>query len=99
MISTRLHGAIDYGVAAALGGISTSRRLPLPVRGVLRAAGAYHTGYAALTDYEAGLLPRLTMRQHLALDALGGLALCGAGLAMRRRCWSASGCWNSGWWH
>ena len=66
-------------------GFPPAARLPLPVRGVLRAAGAYHTGYAALTDYEAGLLPRLTMRQHLALDALGGLALCGAGLAMRRQ--------------
>jgi hypothetical protein len=85
MISTRLHGAIDYGVAACLGALSTSRSLPLPVRGTLRAAGAYHTGYAALTDYEAGLLPRLTMRQHLVLDALGGAVLCGAGLAMRRQ--------------
>jgi hypothetical protein len=85
MISTRLHGMIDYGVATLLGGLAASRAVPLPVRGVLGATSVYHTSYAVLTDYEAGLLPRLTMRQHLALDALGGAALCGAGLAMRRQ--------------
>lgn len=85
MISTRLHGAIDYGVAALLGGLSASRSLPAPVRGVLGATGAFHTSYALVTDYEAGLRPMLTMRQHLALDALGGAALCGAGLLMRRQ--------------
>jgi hypothetical protein len=85
MIPTRLHGAIDYAVAALLGGLSASRSLPSPVRGVLGAAGAYHTSYAVVTDYEAGLRPALTMRQHLALDALGGAALCGAGLLMRRQ--------------
>jgi len=84
-ISTRLHGAIDYGVAALLGGLSAFRALPPSVRGVLGAAGAYHAGYSVLTDYEAGLQARLTMRQHLALDALGGAALCGAGLLLRRQ--------------
>jgi hypothetical protein len=85
MISTRLHGMIDYGVATLLGGLAASRAVPLPVRGVLGVTSVYHTSYAVLTDYEAGLLPRLTMRQHLALDALGGAALFGAGLAMRRQ--------------
>ena len=85
MISTRLHGLIDYAVAASLGGLSASRRLSPPVRQILAAAGASNAGYAALTDYEAGLRARLTMRQHLALDALSGAALCAAGLLMRRR--------------
>jgi len=89
MISTRLHGLIDYAVAALFGGLAASRALTPPVRTVLGAAGAYHTSYAVLTDYEAGLQPRLTMRQHLALDALGGAALCGAGLLMRREPWLA----------
>jgi hypothetical protein len=85
MISTRLHGMIDYAVASLLGGLSALRSLPPPVRGVLGAAGAYHASYSVLTDYEAGLRGRLTMRQHLALDALGGAALCAAGLLMRRQ--------------
>ncbi len=54
MISTRLHGVIDYAVAALFGGLSASRSLPLPVRGVLGATGAYHASYALVTDYEAG---------------------------------------------
>lgn len=85
MISTRLHGMIDYGVAALLGGMALSGSLPRPVRRVLGVTSAYHTGYATQTDYEAGVRPRVTMRQHLALDALGGAALCGAGLLMRRQ--------------
>ncbi len=85
MITTRLHGAIDYAVAALLGGLASSGRLPPAVRATLGGASLAHTGYAALTDYEAGLSPRLTMRQHLALDAVAGAALCGAGLLMRRQ--------------
>jgi len=85
MISTRLHGLIDYGMAALLGGLSASRALPPPVSRLLGAAGAYHAGYAALTDYEGGLTPALSMRQHLALDAIGGAALVAAGLAMQRQ--------------
>jgi hypothetical protein len=85
MISTRLHGFIDYAVALLLGGLSASRSLSPPVRSALGSAGAYHAGYSALTDYEAGLRPWLTMRQHLVLDALGAAALCGAGLLMRRQ--------------
>jgi len=83
MIPTRLHGAIDYAVAAALVGLSASRSLPLPVRRTLGAAGAYHASYSVLTDYEGGLKPLLTMREHLALDALGAATLCGVGLMMR----------------
>lgn len=45
---------------------------------------AYHTSYAALTDYEAGLWPLLNLRQHLVLDAAGATALCAAGLLLRR---------------
>ncbi len=85
LISTRLHGVIDYAVASLFGGLSASRSLPSPVRAVLGATGAYHASYALVTDYEAGLRPSLTMRQHLALDAIGAAALCGAGLLMRRQ--------------
>ncbi len=85
MISTRLHGFIDYAVALLLGGLSGSGSLSPPVRRTLGSAGAYHTSYSVLTDYEAGLRPWLTMRQHLALDSLGAVALCGAGLLMRHQ--------------
>ncbi|WP_428483448.1 DUF4336 domain-containing protein [Rhodopila sp.] len=84
MISSRLHGLIDWGVAASLGSASASGSLSPPVRTTLGAAGAYHASYAAVTDYGAGLRPWLTMPQHLALDAIGGTALLAIGLMMRR---------------
>lgn len=84
-ISTRLHGVIDYAVAALLGGLSQDRVLPSPVRAALGTASAYHLSYALATDYEAGVRPVITMRQHLGLDAAGAVALCGAGLLMRRQ--------------
>lgn len=84
-IPTRLHGLIDYGVAALLGGLAAGGRLPVPVARILGSASLYHTSYALLTDYEAGVRASLSMRQHLRLDAAGGAALCGAGLLMRRQ--------------
>jgi hypothetical protein len=83
LISTRLHGLIDYAVSLALGAAAASRTLPPPVRKVLGSAGAYHAGYSAITDYEGGAQPRISMQQHLVLDALGGAAILGAGLLMR----------------
>jgi hypothetical protein len=83
MISTRLHGLIDYGVAALLGGLSTCRMLHPRARRALGTASALHTGYSLLTDYEGGVKPVLSMRHHLILDALGGAALIGTGLRMR----------------
>ncbi|MGI4795972.1 MAG: DUF4336 domain-containing protein [Janthinobacterium lividum] len=89
MIPTRVHGVIDYGVASLLSVLATSRTLPAPVRGVLGAAASFHSTYATLTNYEAGIRPVLTMRQHLALDVFGGAAVVGAGLLMRRQPWRA----------
>ena len=83
-IPTRVHGLIDYGVAALLGGLALAPGLPRPIRRTLGAAAAFHTSYALLTDYEGGVTPALSMRQHLALDAMGGAALIGAGLSLRR---------------
>ncbi|MBV8592503.1 MAG: DUF4336 domain-containing protein [Acetobacteraceae bacterium] len=85
MISTRLHGMIDYAVAAVFGRLALSSALPVTARATLGAAGTYHAAYSALTDYEAGVYPALTMRQHLALDSVGAAALLGAGLLIRRQ--------------
>ena len=54
-------------------------------RATLGAAALYHTSYSALTDYEGGVTPQISMRQHLALDALGAASLCGAALLTARR--------------
>ncbi|TCZ58736.1 hypothetical protein [Roseicella aquatilis] len=83
-VPTRLHGAVDYlwGGLLLLG----PRRLGLPPGSaearVAQAAGAGAILYAALTDYELGLIPALNMRQHLALDVAGGAALAAAPLLL-----------------
>jgi hypothetical protein len=68
---------VDYTWGAAL--LLTPRVLNLPPRSAeartCQAAGAGAIAYAALTDYELGLVPALTMREHLALDVAGGVAL------------------------
>lgn len=84
MISTRLHGAIDLAAVSLFGTLAAGSSLSRPVRRVLGTASAFGLGAAPLTDYEAGVRPLLTMRQHLALDVVGGIALCVAGVALRR---------------
>jgi hypothetical protein len=85
MITTRIHGLIDWIVAALFGAGSATDTLSSSVRTVLKTASAWQASSAAATDYEAGVRPWLTMRQHLLLDALGGVALIGAGVMMRRQ--------------
>lgn len=85
MISTRTHGLIDYGVSTLLGSLAGCSGLPRPVRRLLGAAGGFHAGYSALTDYEGGFYPRFGMRDHLAMDTAGALAIGAAGLLMKRQ--------------
>jgi hypothetical protein len=76
-IDSTLHGVTDYGVGAALmtgfpnwagvGGTESARQI--------RTAGAVHAGYSTLTDYPLGVVKLIPYRAHLALDALGALAL------------------------
>jgi hypothetical protein len=41
----------------------------------IRTAGAIHAGYSTLTDYPLGVVRVLPYKAHLALDAVGALAL------------------------
>lgn len=77
VIPTRLHGAVDYfwGTALLLAPRLFRLRAGSPEARAAQAAGAGAILYAALTDYELGLVPVLSMRQHLALDVAGGAAL------------------------
>ena len=83
-ISTRLHGLIDYGAAITLGGLVVSGVLSRRAQRVAAVATVVPVGYFLMTDYEAGLVGRLDMRQHLALDVAEGLLLFGTAVVMRR---------------
>jgi hypothetical protein len=76
-IDSSLHGATDYTVGALL--TSVFPRLAgiegTPAAGQVRAAGAVHAGYSLFTDYPLGVVKALPYKAHLALDAVGAVAL------------------------
>ena len=76
-IDATLHGVTDYTVGATLttlfprlAGIEGTR-----AAGQIRTAGAIHAGYSTITDYPLGVVRLLPFKAHLAIDALGAIAL------------------------
>ena len=76
-VDATLHGVVDYQAGALLttvfpklAGIEGT-----PAARQIRAAGAVHAGYSTVTDYPLGVVKLLPFKAHLALDALGALAL------------------------
>lgn len=76
-VDSTLHGMTDYTVGTLLmtafprlAGIEGSRSATQ-----IRAAGAAHAGYSTLTDYPLGAVKAIPYKAHLALDAIGALAL------------------------
>jgi hypothetical protein len=76
-IDATLHGVTDYSAGTTLltifpkwtniEGTESARQI--------RIAGAIHAGYSTLTDYPLGVAKLIPFKAHLALDALGALAL------------------------
>jgi hypothetical protein len=76
-VDATLHGVVDYTAGTSLitvfpklAGIEGTRAARQ-----IRAAGAIHAGYSTMTDYPLGVVRLLPFRAHLAIDALGALAL------------------------
>ncbi len=76
-LSTRTHGMIDYLVGLLLivspwlfnfAGDNISTWIPVIV-------GAVVIVYSLFTDYEYGLMPEITMRGHMTLEAITGIFL------------------------
>lgn len=77
IISTRMHGVLDYLTGLFLiampwlflfGGNHISTWIPVIL-------GVAIILYSLFTDYEYGIIPEITMRGHLVLDALAGIIL------------------------
>jgi len=76
-IDSTLHGATDYTLGTLLmtafpklAGIEGTESA-----GQIRVAGAVHTGYSTITDYPLGVVKLVPYKAHLAIDALGAVAL------------------------
>jgi hypothetical protein len=82
LISTQMHGMLDFATAGALCIVPRLLRLDAQVTTLLTAAGAGAIAYSLVTKYEYGLMPLLPMKGHLTLDAGSGLSLCAAPFVM-----------------
>ena len=76
-IDSTLHGATDYSVGAVLTTIFPALARIEGTRSArqVRLAGAIHAGYSTLTDYPLGVVKLIPYKVHLAIDAVGALAL------------------------
>jgi hypothetical protein len=76
-IDSTLHGATDYTVGTLL---MTAFPKIAGIEGTesasqIRIAGAIHAGYSTLTDYPLGVVKVIPYKAHLAIDAIGAIAL------------------------
>ena len=76
-IDSTLHGVTDYTVGTVLmTGLPRWVDIDDTDAGrQIRAAGAFHAGYSTITDYPVGIVKLLPYKAHLAIDALGAIAL------------------------
>jgi hypothetical protein len=76
-VDSTLHGATDYSAGTLL--LTAFPRLAgisgTPAGRQIRAVGAIHAGYSTLTDYPLGIVKLIPYKAHLAIDAVGALAL------------------------
>lgn len=79
MISTKIHGYLDYIMGATL--ILLPLILDIPegaASTLLVVLGAGVIVYSLITDYELGLFKILAMKTHLLIDLMGGILLIAA---------------------
>jgi hypothetical protein len=76
-IDSTLHGVTDYTVGAALTTVfpRLARIEGTQAARQIRAAGAIHAGYSTLTRYPLGIVKLIPYKAHLAMDAIGAVAL------------------------
>jgi hypothetical protein len=81
LISTRLHGVIDYTSAAVLFGLPRAARWSPGLTRWLTGLSAFTVLYSLCTRYELGLVKLIPFRGHLALDVVDAGLLLSAPIA------------------
>lgn len=81
MIPTRVNAVTDYVVPTLIAALLRRRRGA--TRRIMQIGSVWHFAYSILTRYAGGLVPRLSMRAHLACDAVVVLSFVGAAALLR----------------
>ncbi len=79
-IRSRDHARIDVCIAAGLAGTALAPGVTAGIRAAAAFGAVGLTSLSAMTDYEGGLFPTLSLSQHRAVEAGIGTALCAWGL-------------------
>jgi hypothetical protein len=79
-VDATLHGVVDYTAGTLL--VTAFPKL-VGLEGTragqqIRISGAIHAGYSTLTNYPLGVIKLIPFKAHLALDAVGAVALAAA---------------------
>ncbi len=79
-VDATLHGVVDYTAGTLL--VTACPKL-VGLEGTragrqIRISGAIHAGYSTLTNYPLGIVKLIPFKAHLALDAVGAVALAAA---------------------
>jgi hypothetical protein len=76
-VDSTLHGVVDYTAGATLSTVfpKLAGLEGTPSARQIRIAGGVHAAYSTLTAYPLGIVKLIPFKVHLALDALGALAL------------------------
>lgn len=75
-ISTKAHGVLDYLTVATFLTLPRVMGWSKGLTDGMTALALGKLGYTLMTRHELGLVKKLPMQAHLALDAAGGAALC-----------------------
>ncbi len=75
-VSTKTHGVLDYLTIATVITLPRVMGWSRSLTQVMTLLGLGKLGYTLMTRHELGLVKKLPMQAHLALDAAGGAALC-----------------------
>ena len=76
-IDATMHGMTDYTVGSLLMTVfpRLARIEGTRSAGQVRTAGAIHAAYSTITNYPLGIIKLIPYRAHLAIDAIGAIAL------------------------